>query len=46
MGELHALIATGVVAPAQPKTYRLADGPQALMELANRATVGKLALIP
>jgi NADPH:quinone reductase len=46
MGELGALIASGVIAPAQPKTYALADGPKVLLDLERRATVGKLALIP
>ena len=46
MGELGALIASGIVAPGRPKTYTLAEGPQALTDLENRATVGKLALIP
>jgi NADPH:quinone reductase len=46
MGELGALIAAGVVKPARAKTYALADGPQALVDLENRSTVGKLALIP
>ncbi|CAN5920069.1 hypothetical protein BH11MYX3_BH11MYX3_34410 [soil metagenome] len=46
MGELGALIAAGVVTPARPTTYALADGPQALVDLEDRTTVGKLALIP
>ena len=46
MGELSALAAAGVLAPARPTTYDLADGPKALAELAARATVGKLALLP
>ncbi|MFF1613300.1 zinc-binding dehydrogenase [Amycolatopsis sp. NPDC058278] len=46
MGELAALVAAGVVTPARPATYDLADGPAALAELAARATVGKLALLP
>ncbi|MEV5712798.1 zinc-binding dehydrogenase [Amycolatopsis mediterranei] len=46
MGELAALVAAGVVTPASPATYDLADGPKALAELAARATVGKLALLP
>jgi len=46
MGELGALIAEGVVKPARPKRYALADGRQALLDLENRVTVGKLALIP
>ncbi|MER6799814.1 zinc-binding dehydrogenase, partial [Amycolatopsis mediterranei] len=46
MGELAALVAAGVVTPARPATYDLADGPKALAELAARATVGKLALLP
>jgi NADPH:quinone reductase len=46
MGELGALIAAGVVAPTRPKTYALADGSRALMDLENRVTLGKLALIP
>jgi NADPH2:quinone reductase len=46
MGELFALIAAGVLTPGQPTEYELADGPKALAELENRATVGKLALLP
>jgi NADPH2:quinone reductase len=46
MGELSALIAAGVLTPARPATYDLADGPKALAELEARATVGKLALRP
>jgi len=46
MGELSALITAGVLTPASPTTYDLADGPKALAELEARATVGKLALRP
>lgn len=46
MGELFALIDAGVLAPANPTAYDLADGPNALAELEARATVGKLALLP
>ncbi|MCU1644227.1 MAG: NADPH:quinone reductase [Nocardia sp.] len=46
MGEMFGLIAAGVLTPGQPTTYELADGPKALAELENRATVGKLALVP
>jgi NADPH2:quinone reductase len=46
MGELSSLIATRVVRPGRPTTYELADGPKALAELENRATVGKVALVP
>lgn len=46
MGELSALITAGVLSPSQPTMYDLADGPEALAELAARATVGKLALQP
>jgi NADPH2:quinone reductase len=46
MGELSALVDTGVVAPGRPTAYDLADGPKALAELETRATVGKLALLP
>ena len=46
MGEMFGLIAAGVLAPGQPATYALADGPKALAELEARATVGKLALLP
>ena len=45
MGELFALIAAGVLGPASPAVYDLADGPKALAELEARATVGKLALL-
>ncbi|MFI7677097.1 NADPH:quinone oxidoreductase family protein [Actinophytocola sp. NPDC049390] len=44
--ELSALIAAGVLTPVRATTYDLADGPKALAELAARATVGKLALLP
>ncbi|MGW5715017.1 zinc-binding dehydrogenase [Amycolatopsis sp. NPDC003865] len=46
MGELSALIAADVVPPGRPTAYELADGPKALAELENRATIGKLALLP
>jgi NADPH2:quinone reductase len=46
MGELSALIAAGVLGPGRPTVYDLADGPKVLAELAARATVGKLALLP
>lgn len=46
MGELSALIAAGVLGPARPTAYELADGPKVLAELEARATVGKLALRP
>lgn len=46
MGELSALVAGGGLAPGQPTTYELADGPKALAELQARATVGRLALLP
>jgi NADPH2:quinone reductase len=46
MHELSALITAGVLRPAQPTTYGLADGRKALMALETRATIGKLALLP
>jgi NADPH2:quinone reductase len=46
MAELFALIAAGVVHPGDPTTYDLVEGPAALAELENRATTGKLALLP
>lgn len=46
MGEMSGLIAAGVLAPARPTAYDLADGPRVLTELEGRATVGKLALLP
>lgn len=46
MRELGELIAAGVVTPAQPAKYSLAEGAGALMALESRSTVGKLALIP
>ena len=46
MGELFALLASGVLGPARPTTYALPDGPKALTDLEARATVGKLALLP
>jgi NADPH2:quinone reductase len=44
--ELSALVAGGVLRPAAPTAYDLADGPRALAELERRATIGKLALLP
>lgn len=46
MGELTALIDARVVTPQRPRTYPLADGAKALMELEDRTTIGKLALVP
>jgi NADPH2:quinone reductase len=46
MGEMFGLVAAGVLHPGRPATYPLADGPEVLAELAARATVGKLALLP
>jgi NADPH2:quinone reductase len=46
MGELFGLVAAGVIGPGEPTAYELAQGPKALAELAARATVGKLALLP
>jgi NADPH:quinone reductase len=46
IGELSALIAAGVLTPARPTAYALADGPKALAKLETRATIGKLALLP
>ncbi|MFF0456744.1 NADPH:quinone oxidoreductase family protein [Nocardia africana] len=46
MAELFALVAAGVIGPARPTVYDLADGPKVLAELEARTTVGKLALRP
>jgi NADPH:quinone reductase len=46
MGELFGLLTAGVLGPADPTTYPLAEGPKALADLEARATVGKLALLP
>ncbi|MFE3191953.1 zinc-binding dehydrogenase [Nocardia sp. NPDC059240] len=46
MGELSGLLAVGVIPPGRPAVHPLTDGPKVLAELENRATVGKLALIP
>jgi NADPH2:quinone reductase len=46
VGELLALVAGGVLRPAAPTAYDLADGPRALADLERRATIGKLALLP
>jgi NADPH2:quinone reductase len=46
MTELSSLIASGVVSPACPTAYDLAEGPRALAKLAARETIGKLALVP
>ena len=46
VAEMFRLVAAGVLGPARPTGYQLADGPKALAELEARATVGKLALLP
>jgi NADPH2:quinone reductase len=46
IAELSVLMAAGVLRPAAPTAYDLADGPRALAELERRATIGKLALLP
>jgi NADPH2:quinone reductase len=46
MGELVGAIAAGVVGPTRAQTFPLAQGPEILADLENRATVGKLALLP
>jgi len=46
MAELGALIGAGVVTPAHPTAYPLAEGPNALVDLESRRTIGKVALIP
>lgn len=46
MGELFSLISGGILIPSQPTVYDLADGPKAMADLENRASVGKLALRP
>ncbi|GAB2560440.1 NADPH:quinone oxidoreductase family protein [Nocardia heshunensis] len=46
MGELSGLLAAGVIPPGRPAVHPLMDGPKVLVELENRSTVGKLALIP
>jgi NADPH:quinone reductase len=46
MQEMGALIAAGIVTPTRATTYRLEDGARALIDLENRTTIGKLALIP
>jgi NADPH2:quinone reductase len=46
MAELAALIAAGVLTPARPTLYDLADGAKALAQLEARATAGKLGLWP
>jgi NADPH2:quinone reductase len=45
MGELSALVAAGVVPPADPTSYALANGGAALQDLENRVTTGKLSLL-
>jgi NADPH:quinone reductase len=45
MRELFALMAAGVVTPAEPTSYGLAEGARALAELESRATTGKLCLV-
>jgi NADPH2:quinone reductase len=44
--ELGTLIAAGVYPPGRPTVFDLADGPKALMALAEGGSVGKLALRP
>jgi NADPH2:quinone reductase len=44
--DLFSLIAAGVLTPATPTTYPLADGPQAVTSLESRTAIGKLALAP
>lgn len=46
VGEMSALIASGVIPPTRATAYPLADGARVLGELERRGTVGKLALIP
>ncbi|MBO0842525.1 MAG: zinc-binding dehydrogenase, partial [Nocardioides sp.] len=46
MGEMLRLIADGVLVPERPTLHPLADGPKVLADLAARATVGRLALVP
>ena len=46
MGELAALVAADVVTPGRSTAHDLAEGPAVLTELASRATMGKLALLP
>jgi NADPH2:quinone reductase len=46
MAELGDLIEAGVYPPGRPTTFDLADGPKALMKLAEGSTVGKVALRP
>jgi len=46
MREMFGLIGAGVLGPGRPTTYALAEGPNALVELEARASVGKLALLP
>ena len=45
-GELSRLIAAGVLRPARPTAYELAEGAELLSKLESRTTLGKLALIP
>ena len=46
MDELFRLVAAGVLPPGQPTSYTLANGAAALTALANRESVGKLAITP
>ncbi|MGW0048512.1 NADPH:quinone oxidoreductase family protein [Nocardia cyriacigeorgica] len=46
MRELETLRAAGVYPPGTPTVHDLADGPAVLTALADRATIGKLALRP
>jgi NADPH2:quinone reductase len=40
------LVARGVIVPAEPTAFDLADGPDVLAALERRRTIGKLALVP
>lgn len=46
MGDLFGLLAADVLAPGQPTPHGLDNGPEALIDLEGRATVGKVVLIP
>ncbi|MFO0722968.1 MAG: NADPH:quinone oxidoreductase family protein [Myxococcota bacterium] len=46
MVEVESLLAAGVILPEEPKQYRLADAVQALTDLEERRTTGKLVLVP
>ena len=46
MGEISALIASGVIDPGQPAEHPLADAPDLLAAMELRKTTGKHIIVP